>query len=67
MGVSRRTILKGAGSLAWLAGPLAREAFAQTAPTALPEIPPILFVHGNGDHAARRVTTPRLSAADVGP
>jgi pimeloyl-ACP methyl ester carboxylesterase len=57
MGVSRRTMLKGVGGLAWLAGPLTRGAFAQTAQTALGEVPPMLFVHGNGDHAALWITT----------
>ena len=57
MGVSRRTILKGASALPWLGGSLARGAFAQTTPAALAEIPPILFVHGNGDHAALWITT----------
>ena len=57
MGVSRRTILKGASALPWLAGSLAQGAFAQNTPAALAEIPPILFVHGNGDHAALWITT----------
>src|SRR5690242_4777553 len=59
MGVSRRTILRGAGALPLLAGNLPLVAFAQTVPaaTAKTEIPPILFVHGNGDHAALWITT----------
>src|ERR1700731_3313177 len=59
MSVSRRTILKGAGALSLLAGDLPLPARAQTAPAASgsAEIPPILFVHGNGDHAALWITT----------
>jgi pimeloyl-ACP methyl ester carboxylesterase len=61
MSLSRRTILKGASalplSLPLVAGSL-RAAFAQATPAASgPEIPPILFVHGNGDHAALWMTT----------
>jgi pimeloyl-ACP methyl ester carboxylesterase len=56
MGVSRRTILKGASALPFLAGNLAIPALAQTSP-ASGEIPPILFAHGNGDHAALWITT----------
>ena len=59
MSLSRRSILKSAGALPLLAGTLGFEAFAQTAP-ALPgsaDIPPILFVHGNGDHAALWLAT----------
>ena len=61
MSLSRRTILKGAGALP-LGLPLAagsfRAAFAQGTPAvSAPEIPPILFVHGNGDHAALWMTT----------
>jgi len=54
-------ILKGAGTLPLLAGsfglPLLgwrAQAQAQTAPAA---VPPLLFVHGNGDHAALWITT----------
>jgi pimeloyl-ACP methyl ester carboxylesterase len=55
MTLSRRTLLKGAGTLPLLANfPL--PAFAQSATTAS-DIPPILFVHGNGDHAALWITT----------
>src|SRR6478609_8571197 len=58
--LSRRSILKSAGALPALAGTFGFEAFsfqalAQTAPAA--EIPPILFVHGNGDHAALWITS----------
>ena len=56
MGMSRRSILMGASALPWLAGSLARPTFAQTTPTAPAEIPPILLVHGNGDHAALWIT-----------
>jgi pimeloyl-ACP methyl ester carboxylesterase len=59
MRLSRRLILKSAGALPLLAGLfglplLGLRARAQTAPT---EVPPILFVHGNGDHAALWITT----------
>jgi triacylglycerol esterase/lipase EstA (alpha/beta hydrolase family) len=59
MQLSRRTILKGAGALPLAAGSFGFSAFAQTAPAApgAAEIPPILFVHGNGDHAALWITT----------
>jgi hypothetical protein len=59
MSLSRRSILKSAGALPLLAGSLGFEAFAQTAPAApaTAEIPPILFVHGDGDHAALWITT----------
>ena len=56
MRLSRRSILKGAGALPLLAGsfglPLPRLR-AQTAAA----VPPMLFVHGNGDHAALWITT----------
>ena len=58
--LSRRSILRSAGALPVLAGTfgfeaLGFQALAQTAPAA--EIPPILFVHGNGDHAALWITS----------
>ena len=59
MRISRRTILKGAGTLPLAAGSFGFAAFAQT-PAAAPsaaEIPPVLLVHGNGDHAALWITT----------
>src|ERR1700738_229097 len=63
MNLSRRTILKGAGALPF-AAPLAAgnfdvAALAETAPGTPPatEIRPILFIHGNGDHAALWITT----------
>jgi pimeloyl-ACP methyl ester carboxylesterase len=62
MRLSRRLILKGAGALPLLAGSFGLPlpgARAQTAPAVSrpAEVPPILFVHGNGDHAALWITT----------
>src|ERR1700739_1365696 len=61
MRLSRRRVLKGAGTLPlglYLATGSSRAAFAQATPAASgPEVPPILFVHGNGDHAALWMTT----------
>jgi pimeloyl-ACP methyl ester carboxylesterase len=59
MSLSRRTILKGAGAVPFAAGSFARAAFAQgtAAAPGSAEMPPILFVHGNGDHAALWMTT----------
>ena len=63
MGLTRRTMLWGTGALPLLAGNLASNlsssAMAQTAstPSVAADIPPILFVHGNGDHAALWITT----------
>src|SRR5436309_4921374 len=59
MKVSRRTILKGAGALPLVAAEFGLPAFAQ-APSAGQNavgVPPILFAHGNGDHAALWMTT----------
>jgi hypothetical protein len=58
MNLSRRTVLKGASILP-LVQSLGRSASAQTnsAVPATAEVPPILFVHGNGDHAALWITT----------
>jgi hypothetical protein len=59
MSISRRTVLKGVGTLPLAAGSVGFSAFAQ-APAAAPgvaEVPPVLFVHGNGDHAALWITT----------
>ncbi|QOZ22447.1 hydrolase [Bradyrhizobium sp. CCBAU 51753] len=58
MGLTRRTILQGAGALSLMAGRFAAPAMAQTA-TAAPagDLPPILFVHGNGDQAPLWMTT----------
>jgi pimeloyl-ACP methyl ester carboxylesterase len=59
MNLSRRTILKGVGVLPLAASSFGFEAFAQTSPAAPggSEIPPILFVHGNSDHAALWIAT----------
>src|ERR1700726_2781701 len=59
MRISRRTILKGAGALPFAARGFGFAPFAQTPPAApsAAEIPPVLFVHGNGDHAALWITT----------
>ena len=59
MSLSRRTILKGAGVLPLAASGLGWPALAQNAPATpgAAEIPPILFVHGNGDQAALWMTT----------
>ena len=59
MSLTRRTILKGAGALPLLAGSFGVPVLAQTvsAPTAAGEMAPVLFVHGNGDHAALWITT----------
>src|SRR5216683_2847764 len=59
MSISRRTILKGAGALPLAAGSFGFAAFAQTPPVApgAAQVPPVLFVHGNGDHAALWITT----------
>ncbi len=58
MRLSRRTILQGAGALSFAVASLRTGALAQTAPAAAPtEIPPILFVHGNGDYDALWMTT----------
>jgi hypothetical protein len=64
MSMSRRLILKSAGALPLLAGPfglaaLSSQALSQSAPAASgsTDMPPILFVHGNGDHAALWITT----------
>jgi pimeloyl-ACP methyl ester carboxylesterase len=59
MMLTRRSILKGTAALPLLTGGFGLPAQAQTAQAAAagPEIPPILFVHGNGDHAALWMTT----------
>src|SRR4029450_8349348 len=70
MGISRRTLLRAAGSMPLWTGAFAGPAFAQAAaPGSGPaEIPPILFVHGNGDHAALWVTTLwRMESNGVAP
>lgn len=58
MALTRRRILQGAGALSLVAGRFAAPAMAQTtAGVPAGEVPPILFVHGNGDHAALWITT----------
>lgn len=58
MRLSRRTILQGAGSLPFAIASLRAGALAQPAPAGAPsEMPPILFVHGNGDYDALWMTT----------
>jgi pimeloyl-ACP methyl ester carboxylesterase len=58
MKLSRRTILQGAGTLPFALASVRMDAFAQTAPAAQgAEVPPILFVHGNGDYDALWMTT----------
>ena len=59
MSLTRRTMLKGAGALPLLAGNLGFSALAQTAstPSVAADMAPVLFVHGNGDHAALWITT----------
>src|SRR5262245_40070812 len=59
MGISRRTLLGAVGTMPLWTGAIAGPAFAQAAaPGSAPaEIPPILFVHGNGEHAALWITT----------
>src|SRR5258708_3901903 len=59
MSISRRTILKGATILPVLADSFGLRAAAQTSSgdPGRTEIPPVLFVHGNGDHAALWITT----------
>src|SRR3954452_5163878 len=57
MRISRRLLLKGAGTLPLAANHFGFSALAQTPPAASTSVPPILFVHGNGDHAALWITT----------
>lgn len=58
MKLSRRTILLAAGSLPFATASLRTGAIAQTtAVTPGNEVPPILFVHGNGDYDALWMTT----------
>ena len=68
MGISRRTVLKGAGTLPLAISNFGFSAFAQTpfATSGAAEVPPILFAHGNGDHAALWITTLwRMESNDV--
>src|SRR6478609_9287899 len=57
MKLSRRTILQGAGSLPFAIASLRTGALAQPSPGEPSEVPPILFVHGNGDYDALWMTT----------
>jgi pimeloyl-ACP methyl ester carboxylesterase len=59
MSLSRRTILRSASLLPLMAGNLGFPALAQTAlaPPATAQVPPILFLHGNGEQAALWMTT----------
>src|SRR5947209_12177155 len=57
MNVSRRVVLQGAAVLPLAVSNFGFGAAAQAAPVATAEIPPMLFVHGNGDHAALWMTT----------
>ncbi|MDE5458727.1 hydrolase [Bradyrhizobium sp. CSA112] len=64
MRLSRRLILKSAGALPLLAGAFGFPRFGLQARAQMPSaapgpagVPPILFVHGNGDHAALWITT----------
>jgi lipase/lipase (class 2) len=59
MRISRRAIMTGVAVLPFTANSLRLGAAAQTASVApaAAQVPPILFVHGNGDHAALWITT----------
>jgi pimeloyl-ACP methyl ester carboxylesterase len=58
MNLTRRTMLQGLGTLPLLSADLRHAALAQAAaPATAQDMPPILFVHGNGDHAALWITT----------
>ena len=58
MKLSRRTILQGAGSLPFAVASFRMDALAQSPSVAKSsEVPPILFVHGNGDYDALWMTT----------
>src|ERR1700759_5282620 len=56
MSLTRRTLLKGAGPLPLLNAIFPLPVRAKPGPAAS-SAPPILFVHGNGDHAALWITT----------
>jgi pimeloyl-ACP methyl ester carboxylesterase len=56
MSLSRRTLLKSAATLPLLAANFPLPALAQSG-AATAATPPILFVHGNGDHAALWIST----------
>jgi len=57
MKISRRGVLKGAAVLPLAVGNFGFGAAAQTGSAPAGDIPPTLFVHGNGDHAALWMTT----------
>ena len=57
MDVTRRNVLWAAGTLPLLASGLTVPAIAESTSPASPTMPPVLFVHGNGDHAALWITT----------
>ena len=57
MNVSRRVVLQGAAVLPLAVSSFGFGAAAQTAAAPIGDIPPILFVHGNGDHAPLWITT----------
>src|SRR3954463_7285002 len=57
MRISRRAILKTAAALPLTANSFGFGAAAQTSAAPAVDVPPILFVHGNGDHAALWMTT----------
>src|SRR3954447_16770201 len=57
MKLSRRMILQGAGSLPFAVASLRTGALAQPSPAGPGEVPPILFVHGNGDYDALWMTS----------
>src|SRR3954454_18716717 len=57
MNVSRRVVLKGAAALPLAVSDFGFGAAAQSASAAAGDTPPIVFVHGNGDHAALWMTT----------
>src|SRR5437763_819230 len=57
MNVSRRVVLKGAAALPLAISDFGFGAAAQSASAAAGDTPPIVFVHGNGDHAALWMTT----------
>ncbi len=57
MKLSRRTILQGVGALPFAIANMRTEASAQSAAATPAPVPPILFVHGNGDCDAVWMTT----------
>ena len=59
MRISRRTVIRSAAVLPFAASSVGGRALAQSSPAAtqMAQVPPILFVHGNGDHAALWMTT----------